>query len=298
MEIYGFYTSATMISDYFGITTPISKIWSIVIAVAVWLALFILQGVGLCAMAKGRGIQKRWLAFCPFVNLFFMGKLAGECNVFGQRVKRAGLYTMIAQIVVTLLCGMVIASEIYLYNVCGEPVKVPLADNPLYYVYDWENLTGFSATVEKFYEISDYFIVLVQLVYEILLVILLIGLYKKYAPKNITGLGILSLLIPSARYIVVFALRKRKAIDYEAYMRARREEYMRRSQQYGGYGNPYGGYGSPYGRPYSNPYGNPYAPPQQPQDAHQPDDPFEEFSSDKKGNAGDTAGADEDEFFN
>ena len=295
MEIYGFYNSASLISEYFGITTPLSKIWGIAIAFAIWLALFSLQGVGLYAMAKRRGMQKRWLAFCPFVNLFYMGKLAGECNVFGQRVKRAGLYTMIAQIVVTVLCGLVIASEIYLYNVCGMPTKVALADNPLYYVYDWENLTGFSATVEKFYEVSDYFIVLVQLVYEILLVILLIGLYKKYAPKNFTVLGVLSFLMPSARYIIVFVLRGRKAIDYEAYMRARREEYMRRSQQYGGYHSPYG---NPYGSPYGNPYGNPYTQPQPPQNAPKPDDPFEEFASEqaKGNNAGDTAGADADEF--
>jgi len=192
---------------------------------------------------------------------------------------------MIAQIVVTILCGMVIASEIYLYNVCGMPTEITLADNPLYFVLDWENLTGFASAVEKFYVASDYFLVIVQLVYEIFLVVLLLGLYKKYAPKNYTLLGVLSFLIPASRFIIVFALRDRNAIDYEAYMRARREEYMRRRAQYG----------NPYSNPYSNPYGNPYQTPSpQPQ---KPEDPFEEFASDKKKEEQTSAGADADGFF-
>ena len=259
---------------------------SLIVGVVISVVLFILHGIGLYTMAKNRGMSKKWLAFCPFANLYYIGKLAGDCNVFGQRVKRAGLYTMIAQIVVTVLCGMIIAAEIYLYNACGMPTEIILADNPLYVVLDWENLTGFSAVVERFYLASDFFVIF-QLVYEIFLLILLLGLYKKYAPKNYTILGFLSFLMPSARFIVIFALRRRKAIDYEAYMRAKREEYMRQKQQYGGYGNPYG-----------NPYGAPYQPPQpQPK----PEDPFEEFVSDKKGAESKTSetdsGADSDGFF-
>lgn len=296
MEIYGFYNSSSLISEYFGVSTPHSKIWGIAIALVIWSALFLLQGFGLSAMAKRRGIGKRWQAFCPFVNLLYIGKLAGECSVFGQRVKRAGLYTMIAQIVVTVLCGLLIASEIYLYNVCGMPTATALADNPLYYVLDWENLTGFSATVESYYVNSDYFLTIIQLVYEIFLLVLIIGLYKKYAPKNYMVLSFLCLFIPVSRFIVIFVLRNRKAIDYDAYMRARREEYMRQRQQYGGYGYG-GGYGY-RGSPYANPYGNPYAPQQPTQQPQKPDDPFEEFSTEKGENAGKPVADDPDEFFN
>lgn len=296
MEIYGFYNSSSLISEYFGVSTPHSKIWGIVIAFTIWLALFTLQGFGLSAMAKRRGIGKRWQAFCPFVNLLYIGKLAGECSVFGQRVKRAGLYTMIAQIVVTVLCGLLIASEIYLYNVCGMPTTIALADNPLYYVLDWENLTGFSAMVESYYANSDYFLTIIQLVYEIFLLVLVIGLYKKYAPRNYMVLSFLCLFIPASRFIVIFVLRNRKAIDYDAYMRARREEYMRQRQQYG-----YGGYGGGYGyrgSPYANPYGNPYAPQPPTEQPPKPEDPFEEFSTEKGENADKPVADDPDEFFN
>lgn len=298
MEIYGFYNSATTVSEFFVENIPHTKIWGIAIAVALWLVLFVLQGVGLATMAKRRNINGRWRAFCPFVNLYFIGKLVGECSVFGQRVKRAGLYTMIVQIIATLYCGALIAAEIYLYNVCGMPTKITLADNPFYFVLDWENLTGFSAVVENFYATSDYILLIIELVYIIFVHLLLIGLYKKYAPKNYMPLGLLSLFVPASRFIIAFVLRNRKAIDYDAYMRAKREAYMRQRQQYGGYGNPYGGYGQ---NPYGNPYGSPYGQPQPPQQPQKPEDPFEEFSSDTKNtgdaNTGENTGGDSDGFF-
>ena len=64
-----------------------------------------------------------------------------------------------------------------------------------------------------------------------IVLVLLLGLYKKYNPKNYTALGFLELFVPLSRYIVIFALRNRKAIDYQAYMRARHEAYMRQRQQ-------------------------------------------------------------------
>ena len=109
-----------------------------------------------------------------------------------------------------------------------------------------------------------------------------------------------------------------KAIDYEAYVRQKREEFMRRQQQYyNQYGNPYGNpYGNQYNRPpYNGGYGNPYngAPNQNPtpNNASKDEDPFAEFSSsgdnnstggNASGNDGNTAAPngenDPDSFFN
>ena len=68
-----------------------------------------------------------------------------------------------------------------------------------------------------------------------------------------------------ARFIVIFILRNNAPIDFEAYMRAKREAYARRM---GSYGNPYG-----------NPYGqNPY----NPQPPRAPEEPFSEFGGNKQ----------------
>ena len=223
-------------------------------------------------MAKKRGMKRRWLAFVPFANILYMGKLAGDCFIFTQRVKRAGLYVMLAQIVATLVAGCVIASEIYLYNTYGAPII-----DPETYSVHWQGIEGsFSRFVLGFYELSNFFFPILQLVYEVLMLVLLLGLYRRYCPKNYVPLGFLALFVPMSRFFVIFAIRNRKEVDYDAYVRARREAYMRSRQQYQ---NPYG-----YGNPYGNPYANPYAPPQNPTQnpTSKEDEPFAEFNGESQ----------------
>ncbi len=272
MEIYSFYTAAISSASKIGIDN-IKTLFliGIIVGLAIFSVFFILQGIGLYQMAKNRGVKNKALAFVPFVNLLFVGKLAGECNFFGQKVKRAGMYAMIAQIIGALFCVATIAAEMYLYLEHGEP---QINEDG---IACWVGLTGFAGTVSKFYALSFYILSTLQLIYEIFLVVLFVGLYKQYSPKNYMWLGLLTLFVLPARYITVFVLRKRKAIDYEAYMRAQREAYAR----------AYGQYRKPYGSPYQNPYGQPQDNAPQPP---QPEDPFEEFSSSQ-------GGEDEDEFF-
>lgn len=263
----------------------------LLLGAGIWFVLFLLQGFGLYKMAKNRNIKRKWLAFMPFANIYYMGKLAGETNVFGQRVKRAGLYAMIGQIISVIFCALAISSFMYLCIVEGEPAFTE-SGYP-----DFGELVGFSKKVQKFYDISGYIIPIFILMYRIFMLILLNGLYKKYAPKNYFPLLFLSFVLPESRFIVIFVLRNKKAIDFEAYMRARREAYMRQRQ--------YHQYGNPYGNPYQNPYGqNPYNQGQNQQNGQsKQDDPFAEFSSDKKPNSGDSGQTksdpnDPDQFFN
>ncbi len=279
MELYLIYNFVLTLFLTFSekLTIFQKQIWSLSVAGVIWLVLFILQGIGLSRMAKNRQIEKRWLAFVPFANIWYIGKLVGVCDVFGRKMKRAGLYTMLAQIVITVFCAFIVASEIYLYKVGGAPNQnIPY----------W-GLSGFGGRIEDFYvNISQHILLILELIYQILSLILLLGLYKRYYPKNYTILGFLVLFVPVSRFIVIFALRARKAIDYEAYMRARREAYMRQQQYYrNAYGNPYG---NPYQNPYGNPYGRSYNPggsPQTPyggQSGQNAEEPFSEFASEKK----------------
>ena len=281
MELYYFYNIMRMKVGIFAETDAAlvnSLYWGLGLGFVLWLGFFALQGIGLYVMAKNRGLKNKALAFIPFVNIWYMGQLAGECNFFTQKVKRAGMYAMIAQIITTILSLMVLSAEMYLWTKHGVPQVTELGT-----AY-WTGLSGFSLTAARFYDISAYIVSIFQLIYEILLVVLLMGLYKRYSPKNYTTLGILALFIPAARYIVIFVLRNRQAIDFEAYMRARREAYMRQQQQYQNmYGNPYGRpYGNPYNNPYrSNPYGGAYGNPYGASSNHSapPEEPFAEFSS-------------------
>lgn len=319
MEIYDIYSYVTNI---IGLVKALSKnalngfsmrdilITSAIASVVVWLGLFILQGFALLAMAKKQKIKNKWLAFVPFANIMFMGKIAGECSFFGRKMKSAGLYVMLAQMAATLVSFAVIAAELYLYIACGDPTYVETQSMfSVSYIEQWNGLSGFSYGVSVFYSYGSLIMSIFGLVYQILMLVLMIAILKKYTPRSFVLLSFLSLFVPLSRYIILFVLRNRQPIDYEEYMRKRREEYMRRQQEYySRYGNPYN---NPYGgNPYNNPYGNrppyggnPYNNPAQgnPQPQAKDEDPFEEFSSAKSGqssSAGKADPNDPDTFFN
>ncbi len=241
---------------------------------AAWIALFVLQGIGIYRMAANRGLKKKWLAFIPFANIWYLGKLSGECSFYGQKVKRAGLYTMLAQIVSSVLSVLIVTGSTYLSIKYGVEVV---------------SMSGVSGDLDNFVftfcEIGGLVLMILSVVHCFLTYILMMGVYKHYAPASHKGLAFLTILFSPARSIILFVLRNRKAIDYEAYVKARREEYIRRQQQYyNQYGNPYGRpnpYGqSPYG--HSNPYGqNPYGQPTDTQ-PQPPEEPFGEFSNSGK----------------
>jgi hypothetical protein len=289
MELYSVFTTVLQSLFMFGAKqTGDVLVIGLIIGSGVWLSLFILGSFGIFRMAKRNGLKNKWLAFLPFGNLIYMGKIAGEFHVFGQKMKRCGLYAMLAQIVSAILSVGLIVSQIYLYYVEGAPVyDAELGESV------WKNISGLSLKMFNLYNTSFLLFTFAQLIYQIFLLLLLNGLYRKYAPKNYFIFLILAFMVPPARYIVTFALSGKKPIDYEAYMRARREAYIRQQHQY--YGN---GYNNPYSRPYGNPYQNPYNRPQQPEEPFsefgdkKQDEPFEEFGDKKPHDP-----SDPDEFF-
>lgn len=290
MEFYYFYNVTTLIAAFFAQAEELLPIYGVVGGALLWTVAFVMQGVGISKMAKNRGLKRRWLAFVPFANIWYLGKLSGECQFFGQKLKKAGIYTMISQIAATLFTLATIGAEVYLWTAHGAPQM----ESELGSAY-WPGLTGFSLTVSRFYDLSGYMMSIFQLICEIFLLILLMSLYKRYEPKSYFALSMLTLFVPVSRFFIVFALRNRRAIDYEAYMRARREAYARRQQQYyNPYNNPYNRGGNPYG---SAPNGqNPYARGAG-QTSPKPEEPFSEFSSDKNSRNASGQGGDTDGFF-
>lgn len=287
MEIYNIFEGIFGSLRYGTSNESISSLplllYSLCVAFFVWMVFYVFQSIGLYVMAKKQGLKRKALAFIPFVNIYYMGKITGECRFFSRKVKYVGLYAMLAQICVSIAVGLTIAAEFYLYATYGEPRYDATTEfGTLLSPPVWDGVTGGVGKIAEWclnYG-ESLFIPTFGLVYDILMLVLLISLYKKYTARWYLPLSILWVFAPLSKGIVVFVLRNRKPIDYEAMMRARREEYIRRQQQYG---NPYG---NRYGNPYSNPYGNPYGGQNQPRTPDQnsasskQEDPFEEFSSD------------------
>ncbi len=280
MEIYSFYRSwgLTLVmshQDNYGM-----RVMGLLTGLFGWIILFVLQGFGLYKMAKNRNMNNKWMCFIPFANVYYMGKMTGDCVMFGHKMKRTGLYAMLVQILLFLLYALQVAIELYLFNLLGTP------DGYVgYYVPQWYSEVG---AISKFYNeyclFGDMIIMIADLAFTVLLLVLLMSLFRQYNPKMSSFFALLSVFIPESRYIIIFVLRNKKRIDYEAYIRKKQEEFMRRQQQYRNtYGNPYNPYGNPYNRgygPYNNPYGNPYPQNNQERQEQQPkDEPFSEFAS-------------------
>ncbi len=285
MELYNFYTTAYTFARFFSNDLKGIVLGGAIAGVLVWALVFLLQGIGIYVIAKRLNMRGKGLAFAPFANIFYLGKIVGECDFFGQKMKRAGLYAMIAQIITTILTVAYILAEVYLiWNF--KPLE-----NEMGVLY-WVGLEGFAGAVNTFYELGGFLMSLFSLITQILLVILMMGFFKKYSPSNYRFLGILLFFLPVARFICIFAFRNREPFDYEAYMRRQREAYMRRQQQYyNTYGNPYGGY-PPYG---GSPYGMGGYQGAQGQPTQKPEEPFEEFKEeDSSPQSGDSTG---DGFF-
>lgn len=298
MVIYNFYQSFIMLfaSANDGVGSLLGNSRPFVFAVCFGLgliaALFVLQAAGVYRMAKKQGLKKKWLAFVPFANLWYIGKLAGSFEVFGHKMKRAGLYTMIAQIVTTVLCFSSMAAEMYLFIECADAAIVNGANGSI----QFSGLSKVGSAIYNYYNIASYLVSIVGFVYSVLLLILLMGLYRKYYPKGYMFLAWLGIFVPLSRYIVIFVLRNYRPIDYNEYMRRKREAYARRYGNMGGYGNPYGNpyggnpYGNPYGgnpyggNPYGNPYGSPYGNPYG--ESPKSEEPFSEFGSESGGENG------------
>ncbi len=267
----------------FGMSLTNAHFLGMIIGAGIWIVMFILQGFGLNKMGKKRGIAGRWMAFVPFLNYIYMGRLVGECNMFGHKVKKTGVFVMIAQIAVSLFCVALLVVKSYLFLVGGEP---SLVDGVM--VWDSVNI---SPNAEYFYRIGAGYALgisiysILELVYKLLFLILIMNLFKKYSPKNYTWLALLGILVTSSRFIMIFYLRNRDEVNWDEYVRQRREAFARQYQQmYGNtpYGTPYGG-ASQNGNPYGS--GTPYDSSNAGRSASQSreEEPFAEFNQPKDG---------------
>lgn len=269
-----------------------------VIVFAVSAALFVLQGFGLYRMAKKAKLDRAYLAFVPFAHTLLIEQLAGEVKFFGHRVRHLGLYTMIVEIV-SMVYHVFLSYALYvlfvkngaLYEVQQVEYEGLMIDLPA-----WNGLTGSAVGWFSFYNLAPLHSLL-SLVEAILLIMLYIGFYKRYAYKNAVFFSICGIVVPFFNEITTFCIRKRNKIDYEAVLRARREAFLRQQQQW------QGGQQGPYG-PYRNPYGNPYSTPQNPDPQSQPkqEEPFAEFSEEPfeefSGSASTDKSDGKDEYFN
>ncbi len=238
------------------------------VAAGLYLICLIFGGIGMMTMAKRVGLKHSWMGFLPFTNTYFAGKLAGETNFFGQKMKRTGLYAMLLEMLYVALEVFLLVMNIMLVKTGAYALGTDAYGNEV-----WE-LTQTLIPADRawlvdaitYTEMISYLLFFVMVVF---FCVLFIALFRKYYARSPILMTFLCVILP-CRGFVLFAVRNNTPVDYNAYMRRKAEEFARRNQPYGGYNGGYGGQGG-YGQG-GNVGGN---------DA--PPDPFGDFGSSQGG---------------
>lgn len=235
---------------------------SVGVAGGIYLICLIFGGIGMTAMAKKVGMKHSWLAFLPLANTWYAGKLAGETQLFGKKMKRIGLYAMLAELacIAINVFALVVRFGLYQpgyfverYNDSGTLISIGLDTERIPVGLRW------LVTANIVCEVLNY-IAYIALIF--FLCVLFYAFFRKYYARGPFLMTFMCAVLP-LRGFVIFAVRNNTPVDYNAYMRKKMEQYARARQQadpYGGYGQ--GGYDA-YGNQTNSGAGN--------------DDPFSDF---------------------
>ena len=256
----------------------------------VYLILVVFGGIGLNKLAKKQGLKHRWMAFLPFLNTYYAGKLAGETQFFGQKMKRVGLYAMISEILYVALQLFVFAAVIISYF--PEYRTLEVSDGVMTGAAN-EAMPSWIEPAVTYGNLVAYLLWFFVIVF---FCVLFVAFFRKYYARGPILLAFLSAVLPF-RGFTIFAVRNNAPVDYNDYIRRRTQAYMRGNgyyqPPYGPYGPGNGGYGS--GGPQNGP--DPFEGFGGPTSDHgasggsssgsssspsSDDDPFSEFGDDKK----------------
>ena len=214
---------------------------------SLWIAGYVFLGIGLFTMAKKRKMKIAPLAFVPFASTFLIGKLVGEINFFGKKIKRLGLYAMLVEIV---LFALKVVQDVFylpiLIRYFNSPVTselfAELYGNAIQGVVGVLNPNAYGIMLE-------YVIMGVSFISGLAYFILLMFLFRNYSPKSsflfilLSVFGKVFLGANLLGPIFVFCIRNNSCEEYREFMR------MKMHSMYGG-GNPYqyddGRYYDPY----------------------------------------------------
>ena len=225
------------LGQYIGLEMSAGAVYGIFAAVlAVMLAFHVMWAVGLTSIGRRQGIKTAWLAWIPFVNRYVMGKISGQANLFGLKVKNMGVWVMLLEFLDFALMGTAVGlyyadtlgaffagEHVYLMSAGGFgslPVPVTATGGELLIPY---------ASAASVLSIISSFVALIALFFSISLYL---DFFKRLVPETFWVYTLLSVLLDITG-LMVFLVRKKDPVDYKEYMQ---NKYRR--TYYGGV-NPY-----------------------------------------------------------
>lgn len=101
-------------NDTAGIGTFLAAVAGLsIIFLVVFVVLWVLKSIGLAQMAKNKGIENGWLAWLPVADLYLMGTIVEEMNLFSMKVTNLGLWFPVVNMLGIMLSGIPILGIIF-----------------------------------------------------------------------------------------------------------------------------------------------------------------------------------------
>lgn len=229
-------------------------VWSILgVILALTLAFYALRSIGLFVMAKKKNLKHAYLAWIPFAWIYVAGKLCGANRVFGFKIKN---FTLVLTIifcvaeVITLattlmayvpLAGYVLQGGENAQIIYSMSPKIPPLE-PNFTKYEFisglylKNFTfNYAEGVIRLIAVLNIISMVIEIFYLVFLFTMYFNLFRTYWPQHYFSAFIFSFfgLFP----IFVFALRNKKPVNYEEFIKARYGDYVRNSNPY--YNDPF-----------------------------------------------------------
>lgn len=247
------------------------------IVAAFYLTFYVLRSIGVYKLAKSQGVKNAFLAWIPCVWIFTACKTIGKSRFFGFTMEKAAVWVCVVFSFATILplvhqCFSLVPYGIKLLQ--GEEFELIFTSSGNYI----NPKLVYSDGLTIFLNILYIFNRILRLAEIFVMINVYIALFRKFWPEHYILAAVLSFfgLFP----IMVFAIRNRKAVDFNEYIRNR---YY--GAGYTPYGNRYYGQNGQNnderGTPY---YGNSSDNKDEPFDefSNRPEEPFSEFDDNKK----------------
>ena len=260
-----------------------------------YLEVYAFEAVALYTIASRNGVGRKWMAFVPVVNTYYMGVLSQKNSVYRLKANHIGIVAAVCE---GLCLALAVLSYVATFLIfCGGYAE-PFYTTQIYgglsiEILDGYNLVGLpeslSWTVWVFNNLDFYITDWINIIYIIAEIMLLICFFQTYAAKNYLVFAIVSVLFP-IKGIFMFVTRNNKAVNYRDYIMERQQRQYRMYQEYmRNNPPPQGGHG--YNRQ-NSPYSNNSAGNSSSQD------PFSEFGNGKSssGSSGGGSASGEDPF--
>jgi hypothetical protein len=229
-------------------------LYDALIAVGAYLVIYAFRAVGLFTLARRAGIGHAWFGFVPLLNSYLVGELAGTSSFASMKIKRIGLWYCLSE---GVACIAYVLSDIAVLSLYGSGATYNAE------VGSWVSVAEDLAWAQTMDGVMSYILLVLQLVYIFFFVLAVMGFFRKYAARNAGIFSVASIFVPIVYSILVFVVRNNAPIDYEQYVRDRRDAYYRQSAAYRN----------------AQQYSDPYSEQRQRRNPAQEDDVFREFSS-------------------